>query len=190
MFLHVAYNTLVKKKTTLFNLKDLIVYFLVAGTGAAVQFAAGSFFRNYTDYSVSVSLGYIVSAIVGFVLTKMFAFDARNTNKTRREMVKFGIVVAISFGITVGFATLTLKILHASTGQDVMYALPFEKIPFLLQLFPFLSKFQEINVTEASATLVGMGLSFVSNYILHKTFTFKSTGFYDRAKAALNLGKN
>jgi putative flippase GtrA len=168
----------VKKKSTLFNLKDLIVYFLIAGTGAAVQFIAGSFFRNYVNFYTSVSLGYIVSFFVGFVLTKLFAFDARNTNKTRREMVKFGIVAAISFGITVGFAALTLKILHSSDPNDYFYKLPYVS-----------EKYKEVNVTEASSTLVGMGLSFVSNYILHKTFTFKSTGFYDRAKTVLNLGK-
>lgn len=172
---------LVKKKSTLFNFKDLIVYFLIAGTGAAVQFVAGSFFRNYVDFFMSVSLGYIVSFIVGFVLTKMFAFDARNTNKTRREMVKFGIVACISFGITVGFAALTLKILHSSDPNDYIYKIPYGIIP---------DKYKDVNVTEASSTLVGMGLSFVSNYILHKTFTFKSTGFYDRAKAALHLGKD
>jgi putative flippase GtrA len=178
---HVVYNTLVKKKSTLFNLKDLIVYFLIAGTGAAVQFVSGSFFRNYVDFYTSVSLGYIVSFFVGFVLTKLFAFDARNTNKTRREMVKFGIVAGISFGITVGFAALTLQILHASDPKDFIYNLPFEFIP---------TKYREVNVTEASSTLVGMGLSFVSNFILHKTFTFKSTGFYDRAKAALHMRKD
>ncbi|MEZ4901002.1 MAG: GtrA family protein [Spirosomataceae bacterium] len=167
-----------KNQSTLFNLKDLVVYFLIAGTGAAVQFISGSFFRNYTDFYVSVSLGYIVSFFVGFTLTKLFAFDARNTNKTRREMVKFGMVAFFSFGITVGFAALTLHLLHSSNPKDILYQLPFDFIPI---------GSREVNVTEASSTLVGMGLSFISNYILHKTFTFKSTGFYDRAKAALNL---
>ena len=173
--------TLVKKKTTLFNIKDLVVYFFVAGTGAAVQIVTGSFFRNYTEYSTSVSLGYIVSAFVGFVLTKMFAFDARNTSKTKREMIKFGIVVIISYAITVGFATLTLNLFHSVNPNNYIIAIPFSWTP---------KKFNEINVTEATSTLVGMGFSFVSNFILHKTFTFRSTGFYDRAKAALNLGKN
>ncbi len=171
----------VKNKSTLFNFKDLIIYFLIAGTGATVQFIAGSFFRNYVNFYTSVSLGYIVSFVVGFVLTKLFAFDARNTNQTRREMVKFGIVAAISFGITVGVAALTLAILHSSDPNDFIYQLPFSFIP---------EKYREINVTEASSTLAGMGLSFVSNYILHKTFTFKSTGFYDRAKAIVHLGKD
>lgn len=173
--------TLVKKKTTLFNIKDLVVYFLIAGTGAVVQLASGSFFRNYVDFYTSVSLGYIVSFFVGFVLTKLFAFDARNTNQTRREMVKFGIVACLSFGITVGLSALSLELFHVSSPTDFIYPIPFDFIP---------AKSREINVTEATSTLVGMGFSFVSNFILHKTFTFRSTGFYDRAKAALNLGRN
>ncbi len=173
--------TLVKKKTTLFNIKDLVVYFLIAGTGAVVQLASGSFFRNYVDFYTSVSLGYIVSFFVGFVLTKLFAFDARNTNQTRREMVKFGIVACLSFGITVGLSALSLELFHASSPTDFIYLIPFDFIP---------AKSREINVTEATSTLVGMGFSFVSNFILHKTFTFRSTGFYDRAKAVLNLGRN
>lgn len=167
-----------KNKTPLFNPKDIIVYFLIAGTGAAVQFASGSLFRNYYNYFTSISLGYVVSFVVGFFLTKAFAFDARNTNKTRREMVKFGMVALISYGITVGLAAVSLNIWHGSNPKDVIYNIPFTFIP---------QKYREINITEASSTLVGMGFSFMSNYILHKTFTFKSTGFYDRAKTILEF---
>ncbi|MFN4147162.1 MAG: GtrA family protein [Runella sp.] len=168
------------KKSTLFNLKDLIAYFLVAGTGVVVQFISGSFFRNFYGYSTSVSLGYLVSFVVGFILTKLFAFDARNTSKTRREMVKFGIVAIISWGITVGISALSLGIINALYPETV-YELPFKSLS---------AKAREINVNEAVALLIAMGFSFMSNFILHKTFTFKSTGFYDRAKAALNLGKD
>jgi putative flippase GtrA len=170
----------VAKKSALFNLKDLIVYFLVAGTGVVVQFISGSFFRSYYGYTTSVSLGYVVSFIVGFVLTKLFAFDARNSSKTRREMVKFGIVAFISWGITVGVSTLALGVIN-SIYPETIYRLPISSLS---------DKSRDIHVNEASALLIAMGFSFVSNFILHKTFTFKSTGFYDRAKAALNLGKD
>jgi hypothetical protein len=40
-------------------------------------------------------------------------------------------------------------------------------------------------VNDMICYLVGMGFSFVSNYILLKTFTFKSTGFYDRLKVLI-----
>ena len=169
----------VKKKSTLFNIKDLVVYFLVAGTGAVVQLATGSFFRNYYGFTTSVALGYLVSSVVGFFLTKWFAFDARNTNKTRREMIKFGIVVFISFGITTGGATLVNIIFYSLFGQQT-YKLPFQFLP---------AGWQEININEVTATTIAMGFSFISNYILHKTFTFRSTGFYDRAKTALHLNK-
>lgn len=169
-----------KKKSTLFNLKDLIVYFLVAGAGAGVQFIAGSFFRNYYGFTTSVALGYIASSIVGFILTKMFAFDARSTNKTRREMIKFGIVVFISFGITTGISTISLIIINTF----------FSEFHYAVSFAPIWDKSFDINVNESLSVLIAMGCSFVSNYILHKTFTFKSTGFYDRAKVALNLGKD
>jgi putative flippase GtrA len=156
-------------KSNLLNKKDLIAYFLVAGTGAAVQLIAGSILRNnfHLSYSEAVSWAYLISFIVGFVLTKMFAFDARNSNQTRREMLKFMMVAGASWGITVFFSVTTLKFVEASLGKNTM-------------TLPFLSK--PMNVNELGCQIVGMGVSFVFNYVLHKTFTFKSTGFYSRLK--------
>ena len=156
-------------KSNLLNKKDLIAYFLVAGTGAAVQLIAGSFLRNqfHFSYSSAVSLAYLISFFVGFILTKMFAFDARNTNQTRREMLKFMMVATASWGITVFFSVTSLKYVEATLGGNVMI-IPFTKKP--------------LNANELGCQVAGMGVSFVFNYILHKTFTFKSTGFYDRLK--------
>ncbi|MES2516562.1 MAG: GtrA family protein [Bacteroidota bacterium] len=156
-------------KSTLINKKDLIAYFLVAGTGAAVQLIAGSILRNKFrfSYSSAVSLAYLISFIVGFVLTKMFAFDARNTNQTRREMLKFMMVAIGSWGITVFFSVTSLKFVEATLGQNSI-TLPFTSKP--------------MNLNELGCQIAGMGFSFVFNYILHKTFTFRSTGFYDRLK--------
>jgi putative flippase GtrA len=156
-------------KSNLINKKDLIAYFLVAGTGAAVQLIAGSILRNnfHFSYSSAVSLAYLISFIVGFVLTKMFAFDARNTNQTRREMLKFMMVAVGSWGITVFFSVTSLKFVESTLGKHTM-TLPFSEKP--------------MNLNELGCQVVGMGVSFVFNYILHKTFTFRSTGFYDRLK--------
>jgi putative flippase GtrA len=156
-------------KSKLLNKKDLIAYFLVAGTGAAVQLIAGSILRNnfYCSYSEAISWAYLISFIVGFTLTKMFAFDARNTNQTRREMVKFMMVAGTSWGITWFFAVVSLKFI-ANTFGEHSTIIPFGNKP--------------INLNELGSQIIGMGFSFVFNYILHKTFTFKSTGFYDRLK--------
>jgi putative flippase GtrA len=156
-------------KSKLLNKKDLIAYFLVAGTGAAVQLIAGSVLRNkfHFSYSEAVSWAYLISFIVGFVLTKMFAFDARNTNQTRREMLKFMMVALASWGITVFFSVTSLKFVENILGNNT-FILPFTNKP--------------LNLNELGCQIAGMGVSFVFNYILHKTFTFKSTGFYDRLK--------
>ena len=156
-------------KSDLINKKDLIAYFLVAGRGAAVQLIAGSILRNtfHFSYSSAVSLAYLISFIVGFVLTKMFAFDARNTNQTRREMLKFMMVAVGSWGITVFFSVTSLKFVESTLGKNTI-TLPFSEKP--------------MNLNELGCQVVGMGVSFVFNYILHKTFTFRSTGFYDRLK--------
>jgi putative flippase GtrA len=162
-----------KKQSSLFNVKDLAAYFLVAGTGAVVQLAVGSYLRHTFTLRTSVGLGYIVSFVVGFVLTKLFAFDVRNSAQTQREMVKFGMVAIISYFITVEGSVLITSVLN--TYQDTFsYILP-------------IINYKINNINEATATVIAMGLSFVNNYILHKTFTFRSTGFYDRAKNYLHL---
>jgi putative flippase GtrA len=157
-------------KSQLLNKKDLIAYFLVAGSGALIQILVGSFLRKYVDYIISLSLAYVIAFVVGFVLTKMFAFDARNSNQTRREMVKFMMVATASLGITIFFAVVSFRFVNNHFGSH-QYTLPFKKEP--------------ININELGCQVVGMGFSFVFNYILHKTFTFKSTGFYDRLKAII-----
>ncbi len=35
--------------------------------------------------------------------------------------------------------------------------------------------------------VAAMGASFLSNYILHKQFTFRDTGFYERLKRLLGI---
>ncbi len=158
----------------IFNSKDLLAYLIVAGTGALVQLICSSLIQEWFDvsYSVSINWAYLISLIVGFILTKLFAFNARKTNQTRREMVKFVMVALFSGGVTWFFAVGSLAV-----SRDVLH------IPTYLLQLPFARK--TINVNEMTCHIIGMGFSFISNYILHKTFTFKSTGFYDRLKALL-----
>jgi putative flippase GtrA len=53
--------------------------------------------------------------------------------------------------------------------------------------FTIPSSTKVVNVNKLASHTTGMGLSFVSNYILHKRFTFRDTGFYDKLKRLLNL---
>jgi putative flippase GtrA len=158
----------------LFNRRDVIAYFIVAATGATVQLIAGSLLQEWFQltYEQALFVGYLVAFVVGFVLTKLFAFNARNSAQTRREAVKFIMVSVVSCLITV-------------YGSSLVYDLSTTQLQELSVLIPFSVK--RVNLNQLGAQVVGMGLSFVSNYILHKRFTFANTGFYERLKKLLGL---
>jgi putative flippase GtrA len=158
-----------KQKSELFNRKDLIAYFLIAGTGALIQLLAGALLKDWfhLGYESTILPAYFISLIAGFILTKLFAFNARQSQQTRREMIKFMMVATFSGFVTWGFSILPYHIIQAEYN-DLFFQIPYS--------------FKKVNVTQISTTLNGMGFSFVSNYVLHKTFTFKSSGFYDRFK--------
>jgi putative flippase GtrA len=160
------------KKSTLFNKKDLVAYFLIAGAGAIVQLVCGGLLKDWfkLNYEATILPAYFISVIVGFTLTKLFAFDARKTQQTNREMVKFLMVATFSGFVTWFFSVMSYKFLQ--TFMSDFYI----QIPFA---------YKKINVTQILTTTTGMGFSFISNYVLHKTFTFKSSGFYDRFKDLL-----
>lgn len=162
----------VESSSKLLNRKDLIAYFLVAGTGAAVQLVASSLFQDWFSITFQQSIwpSYLLSLIVGFILTKLFAFDARRTNQTNREMIKFFMVALFS-----GFVT-DLATRFAITIIDSSF-------PTLTWQIPLSNKV--VNISQMVSYVFGMGCSFISNYTLHKTFTFKSTGFYDRLKTLI-----
>ncbi len=157
------------KKQALFNQKDLFAYFVVAGLGACVQLLAGGLIKDWfrVSYEDSILPAYFIALVVGFFLTKLFAFNARQSKQTRREMLKYLLVASFSGIITWLFSTIPYEYIHA-------------RYPDFYFLIPYSVK--RLNITQILTTLHGMGFSFFFNYILHKTFTFKSSGFYDRLK--------
>ncbi|MFD2937415.1 GtrA family protein [Spirosoma flavum] len=147
---------------------------MVAAIGASIQLIAGSLLQDWfqLSYRQALLIGYLVAFFVGFFLTKLFAFNAKNSAQTNREAVKFTIVSIISCIITV-------------YGSTLLYDYSTNKFEQLTLLIPFSIK--EINVNKLVAQVLGMGASFLNNYILHKQFTFRNTGFYEKLKNLLNL---
>ena len=158
-----------KKQSSLFNRKDLIAYFIIAGVGAVIQLVAGGLLKDWfrLSYEATILPAYFISLIVGFILTKLFAFNARQTKQTQREMIKFLIVATFS-----GFVTWFFSV--------IPYAFIAKSYPDIIVQIPYSIK--RVNITQVGTTVNGMGFSFISNYVLHKSFTFKSSGFYDRFK--------
>jgi putative flippase GtrA len=161
-------------KNALFNQKDLFAYFIVAAIGALLQLLISTLLQEWFKLTYEQGLlgGYISSFFVGFFLTKLFAFNAKNSAKTRREMVKFSLVSILSGAITV-------------YGSSIIYSLSVSLFGVYHPTIPYSVK--TVNVNKLLSHTSGMGLSFISNYILHKTFTFKNTGFYERLKRLLGL---
>jgi putative flippase GtrA len=158
----------------LFNRRDLIAYFVVAATGALSNLLVATILQEWfpISYKSALFAGYWFSFVVGYFLTRLFAFNARNTTQSRRQVVKFILVSVWSCLITVYGSTILYNISHQWFGT----------ITFLI---PFSVK--EVNLNKLLSQVVAMGASFLSNYILHKRFTFRDTGFYDRLKGLLGL---
>ncbi len=142
------------------DLRDFASFFLTALLGASVNFLSQIFYRQYFDYVTSVLLGYLTATVVSFVPTKVFAFSAKNTGSTGREMVKFFLIAFVALGVQVLVAKYTLE----------WVANPF---------FPKI----DIFLREKGAHVAGMGMSFLTNFFGHKLLTFRSTGVYDKFKS-------
>lgn len=85
-------------------------------------------------------------------------------------MLKFAMVTLLSFAITV-------------YGSDFLFSI--SKLLFGIYTLTIPFSVKTVNVNQLCSQIVCMGVSFVSNYTLHKQFTFQNTGFYERLKRLL-----
>lgn len=135
---------------------ELVTFFLVAVVGASVNFSVRIVYGLFMNFEWSVMLAYLTAMSVGFLLTKRFAFQAKSSGNTYREMIKFTLVSLLALVSTLLASVSALKLLHAYLPDRSLF------------------------FRETFAHLVGMGFSFLTNFFGHKLFTFKTTGFYDR----------
>ena len=158
----------------LFNIRDVLTYFVIAATGALLQLLVCSLMQEwfFVSYKQALSIGYWVAFVVGFVLTKLFAFNARNAAQNNRETIKFCLVSILSWLITV-------------YGSALFYS--FSQTQFGIQTIVIPFSVKEVNLNKLFSQVTAMGASFLSNYILHKRFTFRNTGFYERLKVLLGI---
>lgn len=152
------------------NKKNFVGYFIAALGGVIVQYLVGTtLLVNHLGWNTTSAFwtGYIVSIPVGFFLTKLLAFDAKNSGKTRRELVKYLITIIASGCITVYGAKFSINLLSYWLGVGKML-IPGTKYEF--------------SPAGSIGHFMGMGLSFVFNFIVHKKFTFHETGLWDKVK--------
>jgi putative flippase GtrA len=150
------------KKNALFG------YLFAAGSGVLVQYFVASFIcLRYLGlpFERSVLIGFICSIPVGFILSKIFAFDSKRSGNTQREILKYSVSLILSAFITTKGASFFLTTLKSNFGEGNM-VLPIFDYPF--------------NWIGTLAHFSGMGLSFVCNFFIHRYFTFSETGIFDK----------
>ena len=155
---------MIKLEGKLAKYKQLISYFLIACSGVIIQLIVSSITQNFFGFSfeLSIATGYVIAFIIGFFLTKVFAFNQRHSKNSFREGIKFLLVSFISGFITVKGAFYCKYFLDqwGIFGKD---QLVFNK---------------SIDIAGLISHFFGMGMSFVVNFVSHKHFTFKTTGIY------------
>ena len=96
------------------SVKNFAVYFVIACAGVTSNVFSATFMRRagWVGYGTSIVLGYLFGMIVGFVLTKLFAFNARNSGNAMREALKFFMVSMVALTVTWGFSEVILRVMN------------------------------------------------------------------------------
>ncbi|WP_353719465.1 GtrA family protein [Dyadobacter sp. 676] len=141
----------------LFNRRDLIAYFIVAATGALSNLLVATLLQEWftISYKTALFTGYWFSFVVGYFLTRLFAFNARNTTQTRRQIVKFTLVSVLSCLITVYGSAILYDISKSWPGTFVFV------IPFSVK---------EVNLNKLFSQIAAMGVSFFKQCAARITF--------------------
>ena len=168
------------------SVKNFAVYFAIACTGVTSNIIAATFLRRQfgAGFGSSIVLGYLTGMVIGFTLTKLFAFNARNSGNITRELVKFFLVSMVALTVTWFFSEIILRVVNFWFGS-------YPKTQFHLEALV-------VDVTSMVDNILGVPLSlafidrllfsnlggicfgFFANFFGHKYFTFKNTGYYDK----------
>lgn len=159
----------------IFN-QELLTYLSIASIGFLVNIFSRILYYDYwkIPFGYSVVLAYLTGMVVGFTLTKLFAFDARKSNNTYREIMKFTIVSLCALTVT-----YIMSITFRWVQSYFFNAYPSYHQYVVEKISQFHIRF--IN-RELFAHLAGTGFGFFVNFFGHKFFTFKSTGVYNKIK--------
>jgi putative flippase GtrA len=163
---------------------DLFSYLWIAVVGTAVNLGSRILYEDklHIPFQRSVALAYITGAIVGFTLSKLFAFKQRTSENAFREATKFFMVTGLAFSITY-MATLTVF----ATMDSYLQVHPNVELKF--KLASSITGYRFID-RKTLSHVIGIGLGFFANFFGHKFITFRDTGTWNwieqRRKANIN----
>lgn len=155
------------------RIKGFAIYFGIACIGFTVNVVSRIIYSDLLRlrFSLAVVLAYFTAMIVGFTLTKMFAFGAKDSGNTTREAIKFFIVSMVALLVT----------LIMSVAALILNNYLFETYPqFHNKVLTALKGTYKFINREFASHLFGIGFGFFANYFGHKFVTFKTTGYWEK----------
>lgn len=138
-----------KKWMKLFTSKEFLIFLATGGFAAAVNFCSRIFFNLYMSFTVSVVLAYICGMLTAFVLSKLFVFQGKSNNTTKKQFIYFTLVNVVAV-----IQTLIVSVVLKD------YFLPIMRWGYH---------------RDEVAHLIGVGVPIFSSYVGHKYFTFSNT---------------
>lgn len=167
-------------------LRNFAVYLGIACIGVGSNLITATILRKSfgVNFGSSIVLGYLSGMIIGFFLTKAFAFNARNSGNATREAIKFFMVSMVALTVTWFFSEISLRVINAwfvrvPVTQSLLEALVKETSNGFSGLIGMKLSLAFID-RQLFANLGGIGFGFFANFFGHKYFTFKSTGLFER----------
>jgi len=158
------------------NIKGLVIYFAIAVVGASISLSSRFVFDDYLSlsYSLSVGLSYLLGMVWGFFMTKAFAFDAKKSGNTSRELIKYSIVAFSALGLTVITASVSLEFFkwYIKNNSEEHTAIK------AYMSMPIANKIDKKFVAQIAGIIAG----FFVNYFGHRFLTFRTTGAYEKYK--------
>lgn len=171
------------------SVKNFAVYIMIACVGVTSNVIMATLLRRSfgVGYGSSIVVGYLTGMVLGFILTKLFAFNARNSGNAGREAIKFFMVSMVALFVTWFFSEIILRVanywfVHYPKTQNHLELLvgDFAQLFQDLTGLPFSLAFID---RQLFSHMGGICFGFFANFFGHKFFTFKSTGYYDKYKA-------
>jgi putative flippase GtrA len=158
------------RRTNRQRFTEFAKYLGVAGVGYSFNVGSRIIYSEQFKFgfATSVTLAYGTGMVVAFALTKLFLFDAKNSGNTTKEAIKFVVVSAAAWAVTLCFALLALQInnYYIQVNPDVHN---WVKTNIGALGFAFINR-------ELASHIFGTGFGFVTNFFGHKLITFRNTG--------------
>lgn len=155
--------------------KDLIIYFGIAVLSSSTNFFSRIIYDEQMNmgYGISIVIAYFTGGVVAFTLSKLFAFDARNSGNTKRELIRFMITTTIAMGVTWLAAKTALYLFMEVSFFTGLIEGTNEAISYAGSLAGSVIALDTLALAKTIAHIVGLCFGFLVNFTGHKFFTFK-----------------